>query len=149
MIRLDRYKNTDAISNVETIKSKIKIAQVRNTLSETDISQLSDAIKYFVPQELWESRPYLDKLSEVQSMCSEFWSLKEDPLSYDLGCKYQKIKFDFPSNVNSEINELLNFKKIYSETNRPKTLMVIDKTISLLEELQQEMFIFFENNKKY
>lgn len=147
MIRLDRYKTTDAISNVETIKSKLKM----HNLSETDISQLSEAIKYFIPQELWESRKYLDKLSEVQSMCSKFWSLKGDPLSYDLGCKYQKIKFDFPSNIDSEIKKMLNLRDLYSEseTDRPKTISVIDETVSLLEELQSEMFTFFENNKKY
>ena len=145
MERLKKYRASDAISEYETICLKLKLCEGK--LCETDIEQFSRAIEYFVPREISQSRPYLDQLSNVQSQCSKFWDLK-CPFSYELGCRYQKINFDFVSNVDGEKKWLKEIRKLYVDSGHKEALIVIDETLMLLELLIEEMIRFFENLKK-
>lgn len=92
----------------------------------------------------WESlkktKFYKEELNKVQGCCELFYDQKEtDPFSSQLGNRLQKIGFDFPWNIDSEINYFLDFLAGQCQNGKEQTKLNVWKTLKYLIEFQRKI----------
>lgn len=77
----------------------------------------------------------------IQDYSDKFFDCKEKGFSYELGCRYQKIDFDFTPNIDAEINFLKGLLKIY----KPEFV----EEIKLIENLIRDLKAFKTHFEEY
>jgi hypothetical protein len=136
MLNFNEIRKTDKFQRFATIMDRVNYLEekhgyssVTNDIKQELIELMGD--KYL---DVYEFR---QKFSKIQDYCEKFFECPEKGFSYELGCKYQHIKFDYPANVKAEIDWLNDLLKIYNSDYKEE--------IKLIEELINDLKIF----KKY
>jgi len=88
---------------------------------------------------LKETEFYKKELFKLQGVCELFYDQKEiDTFSSQLGNRLQKIDFDFPCNINAEINYLLDF--LTSFNGKEETKLNVWRAIKYIIDFQKTVY---------
>lgn len=108
------------------------------TLKQTEI--VND-LREMAGHEFCAAHEYLMSFNVIQDYCEKFFDCKDQGFSYILGCRYQKVDFDFPQNIDAEIKYLRALLVIYN----PK----FNLEISLINALINDLIKFKPEFEKY
>lgn len=97
------------------------------------LNEVYNNLKEFAGSELVRAFEYRKKVMVIEDYCDRFFDCKEKGFSYELGCKYQKIDFDFPENIDGEIRWLENLCNVYNPEFKDELLIIRELIIDLGE----------------
>lgn len=89
---------------------------------------------------------YEKELRKIEDYCDKFFECSQNGFSYELGCKYQKIKFDSIDNIRSEIRWLEKLISIYDEFYKEEIKIILD-LIDDLNKFKKYCESFIEKDK--
>ena len=136
MKKFNNIRQTDKFSRLVAIFSDIEVIARKN--GTASVSHLVENLKEFAGFEYIQALQFREDFSKIQDYCEKFFDCKEKGFSYELGCRYQKIDFDFVENIDGEINFLNNLLKIYS----PEFIAEKELIYELISDLEEFRPIF-------
>ena len=134
MKKFNDIRQTDKFSRLVAIFSDIEVIARKNN-GAAFVSHLVENLKEFIGFEYIQALQFREDFSKIEDYCEKFFDCKEKGFSYELGCRYQKIDFDFVENIDGEIRFLTHLLSIYS-SEFPKEIELINSLISDLEEFR-------------
>lgn len=96
------------------------------------VSDTHQKLEEFAGYEYMQAIRFRKHFAVIQDYCEKFFECKEKGFSYELGCRYQKIDFDFTPNIDAEINYLKGLLNIY----KPEFAQEISIIKSLIKDLE-------------
>ena len=97
------------------------------------VSNTHQNLQEFAGYEYVQAIRFRKHFAVIQDYCDKFFECKEKGFSHNLGCRYQKIDFDFTPNIDAEINWLKGLLKIY----KPEFAQEISIIESLIKDLEE------------
>ena len=134
MKKFNNIRQTDKFSRLVSMFSDIEALE-RKTNGSAMLSHLKENLIEFVGHDYMQAIQFIKDFSKIQDYCEKFFECEEKGFSYELGCRYQKIDFDFTENIDGEIRFLTHLLSIYS-SEFPKEIELINSLISDLEEFK-------------
>lgn len=134
MKKFNDIRQTEKFSRLVSMLSDIDALE-RKTNGSSILSHLKENLTEFVGHDFMQAIQFRKDFSKIQDYCEKFFECEEKGFSYELGCRYQKIDFDFPENIDVEIRFLANLLSVYS-VEFPKEIELIKSLISDLEEFR-------------
>lgn len=135
MKKFNDIRQTEKFSRLVSMLSDIDALE-RKTNGSSILSHLKENLTEFVGHDFMQAIQFRKDFSKIQDYCEKFFECEEKGFSYELGCRYQKIDFDFPENIDVEIRFLANLLSVYS-VEFPKEIELIKSLISDLKNLDQ------------
>lgn len=126
IIKTDEYKNADSVYVLLPVNYKYRIQSL-------------------VSKEIYTALLFKHNvLDKIECYCDKFFDCKEDGLSYELGCYFQKIEYKYKGFIESDINKFNSLLKVYNSEKYPKEYKLI---IDLIEDLKYflDMWLIYEN----
>jgi hypothetical protein len=131
--RSDKFQDVvgilDQVERLQNFKSSSALQSIYNKVIDLAGTGFRDAIEY------------RKHFRVIQDYCEKFFECKtKGGFSYELGCRYQKIDFDFPQNIEGEIKYLEALLRIYN----PFFTEEISIINSLIIDLKEFITVFSE-----
>lgn len=81
-------------------------------------------------------------LSKIEDYCCKFFESKEHGLSYELGCYFQKRKYQHEGFIESDINRFNSLLKVYNSEQFPEEYRLISELVNDLKSFLEDWLIF-------
>ena len=134
MKKYDEIRMTDKFTYLDVMFNNLKEMKVKfgdsYLISNTQLNLME-----FAGYEYMKAYRFKQHYDVIRDYCEKFFECKEKGFGYQLGCRYQKISFDFTSNIDGEINWLKGLLNIYSD-NFPQEIQLIKSLIIDLEKFK-------------
>ena len=140
MEKYNKIKSTDKFSCLVNMFSNLDLLKMRGG-NDSIISSIICDLEEFSGFEFMDAIRFRKELDIIGDYCEKFFDCDEKGFSYQIGCRYQHIEFDFTENIDAEINYLQGLLKIYNP--------IYIKEINLIKELICDLIKFKPKFDKY
>lgn len=131
MKKYNEIKNTDKFTYLTCLFANIDALGEKH--GETHlVTDTRQKLQEFAGFELMNAIRFRKHFSVIEDYCEKFFDCKEKGFSYELGCRYQKIDFDYTPNIDAEISYLKGLLNIY----KPEFAQEISIIKNLIKDLE-------------
>ena len=124
MTKLNEIQKTDQFKRFTTIMNRVNHLEEKHGYSSTTNDIRQELIELMGNKYL-DAYDLMKSFSKIQDYCEKFFECEEKGFSYELGCKYQHIKFDYAQNIEGEINWLKGLVKIYNPAYKEEIRLIL------------------------
>jgi len=124
MTKLNEIQKTDKFQSFAAIMDNIYYLEEKHGYSSITNDIRQELIELMGNKYL-NVYDYLKNFSEIKHYSDKFFDCEEKGFSYELGCRYLNIKFDYPQNVEGEINWLKDLLKIYNPDYKEEIRLIL------------------------
>jgi len=140
MEKYNKIRHTNKFSYLTTLFANLDALGKKH--GETHlITDTRQKLQEFAGYEFMNAIRFRKEFEVIRDYCEKFFDCKEKGFSYQLGCRYQKIDFDFTPNIDAEIDYLKGLLKIYNP--------VFAQEINLIEKLIEDLEKFKPHFDEY
>lgn len=122
--KTDEYKNADSVYTLLPINYKYRIESL-------------------ISKEVYTALLFSHNvLSKIECYCDKFFDCKEHGLSYELGCYFQKHKYQHAGFIESDINRFNSLLRVYNSEQFPEEYRLISELVNDLKSFLEDWLIF-------
>lgn len=122
--KTDEYKNADSVYTMLPINYKYRIEKL-------------------VSKEVYTALIFSHNvLSKIEDYCDKFFDCKENGLSYEIGCYFQKREYQHDGFITRDINKYTALLKVYDSEKYPEEYRLISELVNDLKSFLEDWIIF-------